>query len=207
MYSLRLKCALISVVCSAVMCAALLSAADNDKTTFQAKPVSEYPHRQTSEKVTIAASPFMTDEQTKEPFGKLNPWRLGVLPVLVVIQNDGKDAIRTDKLKFVYVLPDNVHIEATPPGDVKYLEGARRPSTVRGPPAAFTCRKARARRGSGKSRAGHFRQRSYRRGNRPAVLCIFRRRMRAMRRRFIYLGSGECGVGQTSCIILKFRFL
>jgi hypothetical protein len=115
------------------MCAALLSAADNDKTTFQAKPVSEYPHRQTSEKVTIAASPFMTDEQTKEPFGKLNPWRLGVLPVLVVIQNDGKDAIRTDRLKFVYVLPDNGRIEATPAGDVKYLEGARRPKTVQGP--------------------------------------------------------------------------
>jgi hypothetical protein len=128
MYSFGLKCALISVVC-----AALVSAADKDKTTFQAKPVSEYPHRQTSEKVTIAASPFLTDAQTKEPFGKLNPWRLGILPVLVVIQNDGKDAIRTDRLKFVYVLPDNARVEATPAGDVKYLEGARKPSAVQGP--------------------------------------------------------------------------
>jgi len=133
MYSLRLKCALLSLLCAVLVCAALLSAADKDKTTFQAKPVSEYPHRQTSEKVTIAASPFMTDEQTKEPFGKLNPWRWGVLPVLVVIQNDGRDAIRTDKLKFVYVLPDNGRIEATPAADVKYLEGARKPSAVPGP--------------------------------------------------------------------------
>jgi len=133
MYSLRLKCALLSVVCAALVCADALSADDKDKTTFQAKPVSEYPHRQTSEKVTIAALPFMTDEQIKEPFGKLNPWRYGVLPVLVVIQNDGKDAIRTDKLKFVYVLPDNSRVEATPAGDVKYLEGARAPGTVQGP--------------------------------------------------------------------------
>jgi hypothetical protein len=127
MYAPRLKCALLLVGC-----AAAIGAADN-KTTFQARPVAEYPHRQTSEKVTIAAAPFQTDEQTKEPFGKLNPWRFGILPVLVVIQNDGKDAIRTDKLKFVYVLPDNGRVEATPPGDVKYLEGARRPGTVPGP--------------------------------------------------------------------------
>ena len=33
----------------------------------------------------------------KKPFGNLNPWRYGVLPVLVVIQNDGKDALRVDR--------------------------------------------------------------------------------------------------------------
>jgi hypothetical protein len=128
MYAPRLKYALLLIAC-----AGLASAADKDKTTFQPRPIAEYPHRQTSEKVTIAAATFITDEQTKEPFGKLNPWRFGVLPVLVVIQNDGKDAIRVDKLKFVYVLPDNGRVEATPAADVKYLEGARKPSTVPGP--------------------------------------------------------------------------
>jgi hypothetical protein len=113
--------------------AAIAGAADKDKTTFQPRPVSEYPHRQTSEKVTIAAAALTTDEQTKEPFGKVNPWRFGVLPVLVVIQNDSKDAIRLDRLKFVYVLPDSGRIDATPASDVKYLEGARRPSAVPGP--------------------------------------------------------------------------
>jgi len=128
MHAPRLKCALLLIASAAVA-----AGADKDHPTFQPKPISEYPHRQTSEKVTIAAAVFMTDEQTKEPFGKLNPWRYGVLPVLVVIQNDGKDAIRLDKVKFVYVLPDNGRVEATPAGDVKYLEGARKPGVVPGP--------------------------------------------------------------------------
>ena len=107
-------------------------AADN-KGAFQAKPAADYPHKQTSEKVTIAASVYLTDDQTKEAFGKLNPWRLGVLPVLVVIQNDGKDAIRIDRVKFVYTLPDNTHIEATPAADVKYVQGPKQPGTITSP--------------------------------------------------------------------------
>jgi hypothetical protein len=103
-----------------------------DKTTFQSKPAGEYPHRQTSEKVTIAAQPFLTDEETKEPFGKVNPWRYGVLPILVVIQNDGADTLRLDRIKVSYILPDNTRVEATPPGDVKYLLGVKTPTHIPG---------------------------------------------------------------------------
>jgi hypothetical protein len=110
---------------------ALLGAAD--KTTFQSKPAGEYPHRMTSEKITIAAQPFLTDEETKEPFGKLNPWRYGVLPVLVVIQNDGKDTLRVDRMKVSYLLPDNSRIDATPAKDVKYLHDIKVPKNLPGP--------------------------------------------------------------------------
>jgi hypothetical protein len=119
-------------VVNAVLALAIAAAAA-DKATFQAKPVTAYPHRQTSESVTIAAEPFTTDEQTRDAFGKLNPWRFGILPVLIVIKNDAKDAVRLDRMKFTYVLPDNSRIEATPAADVKYLEGARRPAAVPGP--------------------------------------------------------------------------
>lgn len=115
-----------------VSIAAALGAAD-DKTTFQAKAAKEYAHRQTSEKLTIAAQPFVTDEQTKEAFGKVNPWRYGVLPVLVVMQNDGPNAVRLDKIRFVYVLPDRTRVEATPASDVKYLLGAKQPKSLPGP--------------------------------------------------------------------------
>jgi len=114
-----------------VLMVSLLAGAD--RTTFQSKPVDRYPHRQTSEKVTIAAQPFLTDEETKEPFGKLNPWRYGVLPVLVVVQNDGKDTLRLDKMKVSYVLPDNTRIEATPASDVKYARGAKPPKNLPSP--------------------------------------------------------------------------
>jgi hypothetical protein len=109
------------------------SGAGNEKAPFQAKAASEYPHKQTSEKVTIAADQAITDEQTKEAFGKLNPWRYGVLPVLVVIQNDSPNALRVDGVRFTYILPDRTKIEATPAADLKYMRGARQPKTVPGP--------------------------------------------------------------------------
>jgi hypothetical protein len=107
--------------------------ADNDKSKFEVKPVSAYPHRQTSEKVTIAAEPMETDEQTRDAFGKVNPYRYGILPVLIVIQNDGPDAIRVDRIRFVYTLPDRTRIEATPAQDVRFIRGATQPKGLPGP--------------------------------------------------------------------------
>lgn len=100
-----------------------------EKTTFQAKPAASYPHKQTSEKVTIAAEQFITDDQTKDAFGKTNPWRMGILPVLVVIQNDSAAAVRVDRIRFIYVLPDRTRVESTPASDLRYLRGAKTPTT------------------------------------------------------------------------------
>ena len=111
--------------------AALAFAAD-EKAPFLAKPASAYSHKMTSEKVTIAAEPFITDEQAAAAFGKVNPWRYGVLPVLVVIQNDGPNAIRVDRAMFVYVLPDRSKVEATPAGEVRFLQGPKQPSQLPG---------------------------------------------------------------------------
>ena len=104
-----------------------------DKPTFQAKPAAQYPNKQSSEKVTIAAAAFTTDDQAKEPFGKLNPWSYGVLPVLVVIQNDSPNAIRLEKMHFQYVLPDRSKVDATAAADVKYSRGPNKPKVSTGP--------------------------------------------------------------------------
>jgi hypothetical protein len=106
--------------------------ADNEKSKFEVKPAASYPHRQTSEKVMIAAEPFETDEQARDAFGKVNPWRYGVLPVLVVMQNDGPDAIKIDRIKFAYTQPDGKVIEATPAQDVKFIQGAQAPKRLPG---------------------------------------------------------------------------
>jgi hypothetical protein len=110
-----------------VSIAAAVFAADADKTKFEVKPVLAYPHHQTSEKVTIAAQPLETDDETREAFGKLNPFRYGVLPVLLVMQNDGPNAIRMNRMKVVYTLPDGSHVEATPAEDVRFLDGVKQP--------------------------------------------------------------------------------
>jgi hypothetical protein len=104
--------------------------ADNEKSKFEVKAVTVYPHRQTSEKVTIAVEPYETDEQAREAFGKVNPWRYGVLPVLIVMQNDGPDAIKIDRIKFAYALPDGNRIEATPAQDVKFIHGTKAPKEI-----------------------------------------------------------------------------
>jgi hypothetical protein len=109
-----------------------------EKSAFQAKPVEQYPNKLTSEKVTIAAEPFTTDEQAKEAFGKVNPWRLGVLPILLVVKNNGKDAIRLDRLRLVYQLPDRTKIDNTPAGDLRFIGGAKRPKTIPTPIGAIT---------------------------------------------------------------------
>ena len=104
-----------------------------EKETFQAKPVDQYANRQTTDGVTIAAETYVTDEQTKTAFGKLNPWRYNILPVLVVIRNTGKDSIRLERLHFEYELPDHSKVDATPAADVKYSKGPRQPKIGQGP--------------------------------------------------------------------------
>ena len=101
-----------------------------EKPAFQVKPVEQYQHRLTSEKVTIAAEPYVTDEQAAEAFGKVNPWRLGVLPVLVVMKNTGTSAIRVDRLRFIYQLPDRSKVENTPASDLKFIGGGNRPKSM-----------------------------------------------------------------------------
>ena len=88
-------------------------AADKD-IAFSAKPVSAYPARQANDKVTIAAVPFDTDALAQSAFGKSNPNRFGVLPMLIVIQNDGSQSIQLENIRVEYMTPDRKHVEATP---------------------------------------------------------------------------------------------
>ena len=53
--------------------------------------------------------------------------------MLVVIQNDGDQAIRVDRVRVDYVSPDGHHVDATPASDVRYLSGPRQPKVVTGP--------------------------------------------------------------------------
>jgi hypothetical protein len=117
-----------------VSIAAFIVHAADDKSPFRPKPVSDYRYRQTSENLTIAAEQFITDAQASTAFGKLNPWRYGVLPVLVVIQNDSPNAMRLDKMRVYYTLPGGTRVEPTPGSDLKYLAGARQPKTMNGGP-------------------------------------------------------------------------
>ena len=113
-----------------LMSIAAAFAADKD-VPFRPGPAGSYPHRQTSERVTIAASPYNSGDRIKDAFGKLDPYQHGVLPVLIVIQNDSDQTLQLDRMELEYVGPNHNKVEATPAADVKYVGSVpHRPGTV-----------------------------------------------------------------------------
>jgi hypothetical protein len=108
-------------------------AADKDKPKLEIGQAASYPHHMTSQGVTIAAIPYVSEEQVKTAFGKVNPNAQGILPVLVVMENESPSAIRVDRIKLEYVAQGDVRVESTPAQDLKYLQGANRPKMVPGP--------------------------------------------------------------------------
>src|ERR1700730_2780882 len=97
---------------------ATVAAADKDKPRFTPGPASSYPTHQTLDKITIAAVPYLTDAETATAFGKLNPNKYGVLPVLVILENETGKALRLG-LKAEFVTADGKHVNAIPPDDVQ----------------------------------------------------------------------------------------
>jgi len=103
-----------------------------DEAKFTPGPAASYASHQTSEKVTIGVMPYFDDEDTKPVFGKKNPYNYGVLPVLVVIQNDSAKTIKLKDIKAVWELPDGDHVDATPAKDVRFLHPPSRPTAIPG---------------------------------------------------------------------------
>ena len=109
------------------------AAAEKEHPKFELAPAASYPSHQTSEKVTIGASVYDTPEKAKAAFGKVNPYVYGIMPVLVVIQNDSGQTIRVDRMRVDYVAADGSHIDATPATDVRYLKGPANPQVAPSP--------------------------------------------------------------------------
>ncbi|MGH9675186.1 MAG: hypothetical protein ACRD44_18600 [Bryobacteraceae bacterium] len=104
-----------------------LSGADK-KDKFRPGAASSYPSKETQGGLTVAALAIETKEQAKPVFDKVNPYEHGLLPVLLVMQNDGAEALNLGGLTVQYLDPDGRPTEPTPAADVKYLHGARRPN-------------------------------------------------------------------------------
>jgi hypothetical protein len=107
-------------------------AADKE-TPFKAAPAASYASHQSNAQITIGVDPYVTPDKVQLAFGKLNPNEWGVLPVLVVIQNDSDKAIRLDRLKLQYSGPNRERVDATPARDVRYLKPPQRPAAIDGP--------------------------------------------------------------------------
>ena len=107
-------------------------AADKE-TPFKVDPAGSYASHQSNAQITIGVDPYVSTNKVTLAFGKLNPSQFGILPVLVVIQNDSGKAIRLDRLKVEYAGPNHDRVEATPAKDVRYLQPPQRPAAIDGP--------------------------------------------------------------------------
>ncbi len=85
---------------------------------FEPGSVSAYKTRETNDHVTVAVVPYTTDDQAHTAFGKHNPYKYGILPVLVIVQNDLDEPLRLSALQAEYELADGRHIESVPASDL-----------------------------------------------------------------------------------------
>src|ERR1700691_236599 len=111
-----------------VAAATLLADNNKDAGKFSPGPASSYPAKQTNGHVTVAVTAYDTEELAHSAFGKLNPNQYGVLPVLVIIQNDTDQVLKLDHLEVEYTGVDGRRVEATPATEVQTLGGTERPN-------------------------------------------------------------------------------
>src|ERR1019366_7465249 len=101
---------------------------NKDAAKFSPGPAASYPAKQTNDHVTVAVVAYDTEELAHTAFGKLNPNQYGVLPVLVIIQNDTDQALKLDHMDAEYTGIDRHSVEATPAAEVQTLGGTERPN-------------------------------------------------------------------------------
>ena len=111
---------------------------------FQPLPASSYAARQTAEMVTIAAEPFDDKDRTRLAFGKANPAKFGITPILLVIANDSDRVLQLEGMRVQLITADRQKVEPVPAEDVERPQVRRPdlvPPTIPGIPAGKKKRK------------------------------------------------------------------
>ena len=108
-------------------------AADKKPDGFKPGTASSYNGHQKQAGLVAAAVAYTSDSDTRTAFGKLNPYEEGVLPVLMVLQNDGKETLDVSRLKVRHLSRDGGKVDAVPAAEVKFLRAPSRPRVGPGP--------------------------------------------------------------------------
>ena len=98
--------------------------------SFQPGPPSQYAHQE-SEKVTVGAQPYTSEESITSAFGKkIDFSRYGIVPVLIVIENKRDQALDLRNLEASLVATDGRHVNAVTAEDLPSLASGKHPSPV-----------------------------------------------------------------------------
>ena len=109
---------LMVVMAAALACAQADKKKDDER--FSPGAASSYQTKQTIQGVTIAAVPYDTEELAHSAFGKTNPNQYGILPVLIIIQNDTDKVLNLGSMQSRYERADSRGIDATAADDLQY---------------------------------------------------------------------------------------
>ena len=109
---------LLVVMAAALACAQADKKKDEER--FSPGAASSYQTKQTIQGVTIAAVPYNTEELAHSAFGKANPNQYGILPVLIIIQNDTDKVLNLGSMQSRYERADSRGIDATAADDLQY---------------------------------------------------------------------------------------
>lgn len=94
---------------------------------LEIKPATDYRVHQTILGVTVAADLFVEDSKAKPVFDGVNPYRYGVIPLLLVIENKTDQTVDTREMEARLILPNNEIVYAVDPKDVPRLRPPDRP--------------------------------------------------------------------------------
>jgi len=107
--------------------------ADKNPARLTVQTAEDLPYRLRIGGVVIAAHPVIDEEDVRLAFGKLNPNRYRVLPVLVAVTNTSPRTVRLEKMKVEYSPLGARPIESIPPQEVPYLHGPDKPKVKMNP--------------------------------------------------------------------------
>ena len=91
--------------------------------SFKAPAAEDMKSKTTLDQVTIGVEAYDTADKASKAFGKLNPNQFEVLPVLVVIKNARKTALRVSPLEVQYIVPGLGKVEALRANEITSAAG------------------------------------------------------------------------------------
>lgn len=101
-------------------------AADKEA-AFRPGKATDYPSVQVTGKLRIAAVKYESDDETKPVFAKTNPNEFGILPILLLMESQGTEAIMVDRMYVSYQTPDRMQIEPMDAREILSVRAPKRP--------------------------------------------------------------------------------
>ena len=96
----------------------LLAAGCASPAAVQTQPIQTYEFRQVQERVQVALDPYFQVERARELFRTADQFpEAGLLPVQVVVENDGNGEVHVDPQEFRLMRPNGQQGVSLPPGD------------------------------------------------------------------------------------------